>query len=253
MAQDTFPKCVQYVFEEEGGYADNPGDPGGPTNMGITQRTLSAWEGHTVSPDDVRHLTRKEATQIYKAEYWEKIDGDELPAGLDYAVFDFAVNSGPARAAMTLQEIVGVPQDGVIGMQTIRAVEGRDVADLINMLCDKRKAWLQTLMAANTFGAGWTARVDRVRSRALALAAENKDSPAAAGSGDATAKARQSDTSVTSILTKPEALGSLGSVATGLAAIATGRGPVQYALAAVMILFALVGVWYFIRRVRREP
>ncbi|KXF75346.1 acetylmuramidase [Paramesorhizobium deserti] len=253
MAQGTFPQCMRYVFEEEGGYADNPADPGGPTNMGITLRTLSAWRGHAVSPDDVKNLGKAEATQIYKVEYWNKIDGDELPAGLDYAVFDFAVNSGPARAAIMLQEIIGVPQDGVIGMQTIRAAESRNVADVINALCDKRQAWLQTLMAADTFGTGWTSRVERVRSRALALAAENKDSPAANGAGSATAKARQSDTSVTSILAKPEALGSLGSVATGLAAIATGRGPVQYALAAVMIMFALVGVWYFIRRIRGEP
>ncbi|PRD42412.1 acetylmuramidase [Phyllobacterium phragmitis] len=252
MAQDTFPKCVRYVFEEEGGYADNPADPGGPTNMGITLRTLSAWKGHTVSPDEVKALSKAEATKIYKVQYWDKVDGDALPAGLDYAVFDFAVNSGPARAAITLQEIVGAAPDGVIGLQTIRAVESHNVADVINTLCDKRQAWLQTLMGASTFGTGWNSRVDRVRSRALALV-KSGGRHAVAASDVATAKANQSDTSVSSILTKPEALGSLGSVATGLAAIATGRGPVQYALAAVMIVFALVGVWYFIRRIRNEP
>ncbi len=95
----NFQKVIPYIFSEEGGYVDNPDDPGGATNMGITIATLSAWESRQVSPEDVKEMTQATATQIYQTQFWNKIDGDNLPSGIDYAVFDFAVNSGPGRAA----------------------------------------------------------------------------------------------------------------------------------------------------------
>lgn len=249
MAQGTFPKCIQYIFAEEGGFSNNPADPGGATNMGITQATLASWEGHEVTLEDVEDLSRQTATQIYQAEYWNKIDGNLLPAGLDYAVLDFAVNSGPPRAAITLQQIVGANPDGLIGMATIQAVYNQNVDYVINTLCDRRLAWLQTLSTFNVFGDGWSNRVERVRTRALALAAGSTAKPAIAIPQPATAKAWQNSASIPSILAKPEVLGSLGAVASGIAAITTG----QYSFVGAMLLSAGVGIWHFIQRVRSEP
>ncbi|AHA99598.1 conserved hypothetical protein [Brucella ceti M644/93/1] len=167
----NFQTVMPYIFSEEGGYADNPADPGGATNMGITINTLSAWEGRQVSPQDVKELTQATATQIYQVEFWNKIDGNDLPSGVDYALFDFAVNSGPGRAAKTLQKILAMPEDGIIGAQTVAAAAARSPEGIINALCDARAAWLRGLSTAATFGNGWLARVERVRARALALAA----------------------------------------------------------------------------------
>ncbi|MBB3215234.1 lysozyme family protein [Ochrobactrum sp. RC6B] len=252
--KSNFQKVMPYVFSEEGGYANNPADPGGATNMGITIATLSAWEGHRVSPEDVQNLTAATATKIYQAQFWNKIDGDNLPSGIDYAVFDFAVNSGPGRAAKMLQGILGVPEDGVIGAKTVAAASIRPAGEIINALCDARASWLKGLSTASTFGEGWLARVERVRARALALADKSPvPRPVAALNDVAPTKARQGDTAVTSALMHPEALGTMGSAVSGLAAIVSGNGPVQYALAIVMLACATVGLWYFIRRVRNEP
>lgn len=251
--KSNFQKVMPYVFSEEGGYVDNPADPGGATNMGITIATLSAWEGHRVSPEDVQDLTRATATEIYQAQFWNKIDGDSLPSGLDYAVFDFAVNSGPGRAAKMLQGVLDVPEDGVIGAKTVAAANMRPAGEIINALCDARATWLKGLSTASTFGKGWLARVERVRSRALALADKSPVPRPVAVMSEVAPKARQGDTAFTSALMHPEALGTMGSVASGLAAIVSGNGPVQYALAIIMIACAAVGLWYFIRRVRSEP
>lgn len=249
----NFKKVIPFIFREEGGYVDNSIDPGGATNMGITAATLSAWEGHPVTSLDVQNLSAETATRIYHTEYWNKISGDDLPLGVDYAVFDFAVNSGPARAARALENVLGVSEDGIIGAQTLAALAARSPKDVINTLCDLRENWLKRLSTASTFGKAWLARVERVRSRALALADE-KPIPASDGAKSATPtpKASQSDLSLTSALKHPEALGSMGSVISGLAAIATGNGPVQYALAVIMVACAVAGLWYFVRRVRYD-
>lgn len=248
----NFKKIIPYIFSEEGGYVNNKNDPGGATNMGITLNTLSAWKRHPVSTLDVMDLSQAEATKIYQQQFWDKIAGDELPSGIDYAVFDFAVNSGPGRAAKMLQAIVNQPEDGVIGAKTIAALLVSSPEVIINALCDARASWLKGLTTASTFGNGWLARVERVRSRALALTSTPPLTEPAEPKAEALPKARQQDTAVTTILKHPEALGTLGSAASGLAAIASGNGPVQYALAIVMLACAIVGLWYFIKRIRNE-
>ena len=127
--QSSFGAALAFVLRQEGGYSDNPADPGGATNLGITRRTLAGWR--KVSPwwnlpkTAVQALSAAEAGEIYRALYWSPVAGDDLPAGLDLAVFDFAVNSGPDRAARALQGIVGVAVDGRIGPKTLAAVGER--------------------------------------------------------------------------------------------------------------------------------
>jgi lysozyme family protein len=170
MARNAFEDCLAFVLEEEGGYSDMPGDPGGATNMGVTRATLSAWRGKPVSKDEVISLEREEAAGIYKAHYWNAIGGDYLPAGLDLALFDDAVNSGPRQAVRDLQRALNVPADGIIGPITLAAIEAATLAELVGGLCAARKARLASLPQFSRFGRGWTRRIQRAERQALALA-----------------------------------------------------------------------------------
>jgi len=173
-AADRFARCLDIVLAAEGGYVDNPLDAGGATNMGITRQTLARWRGvvpwSALPRAEVRALTRAEAAAIYEAEYWRRVSGPELPAGLDLALFDYAVNSGPARAVKTLQTLLGVAADGLVGPVTLGALRRRDTAGLIGALCDARLGFLGRLASFSTFGRGWTARVATIRAAALAMA-----------------------------------------------------------------------------------
>lgn len=169
MTAKTFDEALRLVLKHEGGYSDNPADPGGATNLGITIATLRDYRGHAVSKADVKTLTVAEAGAIYRKNYWDKVRGDDLLSGLDYAVFDFAVNSGVGRAADFLQTCLRVDADGKIGPATLDAMRGRDVRQTIIELCDSRLAWLKRLPTWKTFGKGWSSRVEDVRGRALAM------------------------------------------------------------------------------------
>jgi lysozyme family protein len=170
MARNAFATCLAFVLEEEGGYGDMPGDPGGATNMGITRATLSAWRGRPVNKEDVLSLEGDEAAAIYKADYWSAISGDDLPAGLDLALFDDAVNSGPRQAVRDLQRALDISADGLIGPITLAAVEAAPPAALVAKLCAARKARLSALPQFSRFGRGWTRRVQRAERAALAFA-----------------------------------------------------------------------------------
>lgn len=161
--------CFDRVIAHEGGYANHPADPGGPTNWGVTQTTLSRWRKYPCTAADVKRLTKLEASLIYRSWYWKPVRGDALPAGLDYAVFDCAVNSGPGQAAKFLQRIAGVDVDGVIGEKTLNALAGKRVADLINRYCDARLAFLKSLRTWRSFGKGWSRRIAEVRAFALQM------------------------------------------------------------------------------------
>jgi lysozyme family protein len=170
MASDNFEAALKHVLQHEGGYADHPSDPGGATMMGITRATLEQWRGHPVSKDDVRALARAEASQIYRARYWNAVTGDQLPAGLDLALFDYAVNSGPGRAARTLQGLIGVVSDGVIGPKTLAALSGQATPALIRDICAARRNFLRNLPTAPVFGRGWMRRVAAIERASLHMA-----------------------------------------------------------------------------------
>ncbi|WP_083982391.1 glycoside hydrolase family 108 protein [Devosia soli] len=171
---DRFETCLSEVLRYEGGYSDHPSDPGGATNMGITRKTLARWR--KVSPwtalpkAEVATLTRGEAGQIYRANYWNASKANALPPGLDLALFDFAVNSGVDRAVRTLQATLGVAADGEIGPETLTAIAKGDPQGLVNALCDRRLRFLESLATFPTFGRGWTRRVAAIRAAAIAAA-----------------------------------------------------------------------------------
>lgn len=170
-ASARFAACLAEVLRHEGGYVDHPNDPGGATNLGITRATLSDWRGRPVTKSEVRALTVAEASAIYRARYWDPVRGDALPPGVDLAVFDFAVNSGPGRAARTLQQVLGVTQDGAIGPITLAAIaRAPGPVTIIMDLCDARMRFLRGLGTWPTFGRGWTRRVAEVEAAAMGVA-----------------------------------------------------------------------------------
>ena len=179
----SYDTALQAVLEHEGGYVNHPEDPGGATNRGVTQRVYDAWRKRQgLRSRAVKAIAADEVAAIYRAQYWDAVRGDDLPAGLDYAVFDFAVNSGPARAIHYLQANLGVTADGHIGLVTLGAAARAKPRQVIDDLCDSRLAFLKKLKTFPTFGKGWTRRVGlaataskpvdpkSVRGRALAMA-----------------------------------------------------------------------------------
>lgn len=183
MAARNFAAALAHVLRQEGGYVDHPADPGGATNLGITQGTLAAWRGRAVNKDEVRALGREEAGAIYRARYWDAVRADTLPAGVDLSVFDCAVNSGPSRATRLLQRALGVAEDGLIGPATQAALDRADPAALIGAFTAARLAFLEQLSTFPVFGRGWRRRLAATEAAARRLAGSTgspptrKDSP----------------------------------------------------------------------------
>jgi lysozyme family protein len=179
MARESFGPALTCVLAQEGGYSDHPDDPGGATMMGITRATLAAWRGAPVTKADVRALARDEAAAIYRARYWNAVRGGDLPAGVDLAVFDFAVNSGASRAIRSLQRALGVTVDGLIGPETMAAANARPASETIRALCAGRRGFVERLSTFPVFGRGWTRRIREVEATALKLALPTAVSPKA--------------------------------------------------------------------------
>jgi lysozyme family protein len=168
--KDNFDEALKAVLHHEGGYVFHKDDPGGMTNLGVTKRVWEEWVGHEVDEKAMRALTPEIVGPMYKAKYWDKIKGDDLPAGVDYAVFDAAVNSGPGRAAKWLQSCVGVEPDGGIGPKTLAAVAAFDPAELVDDYSKRRLSFLMDLPHWPTFGKGWGRRVADVGKTGMDMA-----------------------------------------------------------------------------------
>jgi lysozyme family protein len=172
MATTDFEYCMRTVLVFEGGKVDNPNDPGGRTNQGVIQRVYDGWRRRKSLPlRSVYQMEDAERDDIYRNQYWAAVRGDDLPAGVDLAVYDGAVNSGPAQAIKWLQRALGVAVDGHIGAATLRALdECTDMDALIEKICARRLAFMQSLRTWGTFGKGWARRVAAVQRAGLLLA-----------------------------------------------------------------------------------
>lgn len=170
MSKDNFITCLKHTLKWEGGYSDHPSDPGGATNYGVTHiryNQYRQWKGLSKRP--VSQITRTEMEDIYRHYYWDVVKGDDLPLGLDLAVFDYAVNSGPRRAVKHLQGILGVNIDGLLGPDTIKAIHKSNVSTLIKALCDRRLRFVKGLRIYKTFGRGWGRRIKGIRKTGLSM------------------------------------------------------------------------------------
>ena len=169
--RSNFDKALSAVLQHEGGYVNHPKDPGGRTMKGVTQAVYDDWrEDKGLAKQSVRDITPAEVMAIYKLLYWDRVKGDALPAGVDYCVFDFAVNSGVNRAIRFLQRAVGVAEDGQLGPITLQAVSAMGADCLVDAICNARMTFLKGLKHFNVFGKGWTRRVEDVRAKAKAIA-----------------------------------------------------------------------------------
>ena len=167
----NWEKSLRFVLAHEGGYVNNLKDPGGMTNLGVTKATWEAYVDCDVTESQMRALTPAKVAPLYKERYWDAVRGDDLPAGVDFAMFDFAVNSGPVRAIRTLQSSLAVPTDGMIGPRTLKAVSMIEPGVVIDNLCRERVQFLARLSTYKTFGRGWIRRVNEVEVQAREMAA----------------------------------------------------------------------------------
>ena len=168
----NYNECLKIILMHEGGYVNHPKDPGGETNLGVTKRVYEEWGG----TKEMKDLTVEDVEPIYKINYWDKIKGDDLPDGLDLCVFDFGVNAGPGRAAKFLQKLLGVTQDGGIGPQTLGALQsaiGEDkvtqTREMIEKYQSMRQEYYEGLSTFDTFGKGWTRRVEETTHEAISM------------------------------------------------------------------------------------
>lgn len=166
--KSNYKTCLATILKYEGGYVNNPRDPGGATNKGVTQKVYDSWRKKQGLPTQtVKNISQTEVESIYKNNYWDVVKGDDLPSGLDLAVFDYAVNSGPGRATKQLQKILSVPQTGIMNATTVDAAKKNPNAWAA--LCAERLAFMKSLNTWSTFGRGWETRVNDVRKKAAAL------------------------------------------------------------------------------------
>jgi lysozyme family protein len=167
----NFEVCLTKLLVHEGGFVHHEKDPGGMTNLGITIRVWEEWVGHPVSEKEMRKLTPLMVAPLYKRKYFDACRANELISGVDYCVFDCAVNSGVGRAIKLLQSVVGATPDGSYGSITAALVKKAEEnpAKLIEDYCAKRLEFLQSLKAFPTFGKGWTRRVEEVKAEALKM------------------------------------------------------------------------------------
>lgn len=168
--RDNFERSLGFVLQFEGGYSDHPSDPGGATNLGITIENLRLWRKREVSKKEVRELTVADVEPIYRDNYWDACRCDDLPSGIDFAVFDCAVNQGVGRAARFLQQASGAIVQGGIGPQTLGKVKEADQEELLIEFMARRMQGYATLVKLfRVFGLGWSRRLVQAHTIAVSL------------------------------------------------------------------------------------
>ncbi len=271
--ETNWPTVNGWIGLSEGGFVNHKKDPGKATNHGITIFTLSDDLGRPATIQDVKNLTKAEAERILKSRYWDLVRGDELPSGLDYMVSDYGVNSGPAKAVKDLQRTLKsmgfkLKIDGLMGPQTLGVLSelSKDQAEeLVRLYAKRRMTFLRGLGTWTTFGRGWTRRVMGERSgiqlndigvadRAMMMIEQRPidaiPAPIPPTEEIPNGKAEPEQPNIVDALKKPSAWGPLAGLLSALGAVTQGSGPVQYALAALVVAFIVVGVFYAIRQVQ---
>jgi lysozyme family protein len=157
--KENFEKSLELVLAHEGGYVHHALDPGGRTNLGVTQRVWEDYVGHPVDEAEMRSLSREMVAPLYKKIYWDAVCGDVLPAGVDYLLFDFAINAGTSRAVKTAQKSLGVTPDGALGPLTTEAILTANAKDFIHKFSMAKESFYRSLTTFPTFGKGWLNRV----------------------------------------------------------------------------------------------
>ena len=169
MAAANYQKCLDMILHHEGGYVNHPKDPGGETNLGVTKRVYEDFGG----TKDMKDLTVEDVAPIYEKNYWGRMKCDSIPSGLDLCVFDFGVNAGTGRSAKFLQTMIGTTADGGIGPNTLSKlsdyIDENGIEDTIKNFQAERQSYYESLSTFETFGRGWTRRVEETTESALEM------------------------------------------------------------------------------------
>lgn len=246
MAASSYDGSLARLLVHEGGYTNHPSDPGGPTKFGITIFDYRKYVKPGATAADVKAMTLDEAKRIYRAKYWDAQRCDALPAGVDYAIFDYGVNSGIGRSGKVLRRCLKlVDSTSVVNDGVIYAADHADAKKLIEAICDERLRFLKGLRTWPVFGVGWGRRVAEVRKVALALAAkadtQSLPLPAGPSSGE------HADKGVVAVA-KGAQQGSAGAVVAAGAAAAqqahsSGARPWLVAAIVIVVIAAAIGAW----------
>ena len=169
--KDNWQQSFRLMLASEGGFSNHPSDPGGMTNLGVTKATWENWIGRQSDEAEMRGLTPERVEPMYRKKFWDAVRGDELPVGLDYLMFDFAVNAGAGRAIKTLQSSVGATPDGGFGPITMAAVQAVDPVELIERFSQAKENFYRSLNTFATCGKGWLNRVADVKQKASSMVA----------------------------------------------------------------------------------
>ena len=167
--KDNFHDSLIMLLKHEGGFVNHPRDPGGMTNLGVTKKVYEEWMGREVSEQEMRDLQPKDVRDLYKKNYWDRCKCDDLPSGLDFAVFDWAVNSGTGRSSKGVQKACGAEPDGAIGPKTLALVKGQNTQYMIEKFGEIRQNFYESLSTFDTFGKGWTRRNKETTEEALKM------------------------------------------------------------------------------------
>lgn len=262
MVASNFAPSLSAVLKHEGGYSNHPSDPGGVTLEGIIQRVYDGYRTSKGLPKKPLLVSMRkdpawiaERDDIYRRNYWAPSRCDDLPPGIDYATFDASVNSGVGQSAKWLQRALGVRDDGVVGDVTVAAARAaKNPSAIVQSMCDQRLAMLKGLRTWPVFGKGWSSRVQDVRRVASAMAISGSqgraDLPARTLQAEETGKGVTEDRTLTSIAKSPEGLAAGVSIGGAILNAAGDPGPLQWAIAAAVIVAVCVGAWWFIKRQR---
>jgi lysozyme family protein len=167
----NWPTSLALILKSEGGFVNHPSDPGGMTNLGVTKKAWEAYVGHPVDEAEMRALTPEIVAPFYKARYWDACKCDQLPIGIDYAVFDFAVNAGVSRASKTMQTALGTAADGIVGPATLGVAVNADPDHFLEKFSAAKEQFYRNLPTFEHFGKGWLRRVSEVKQTAEGMIA----------------------------------------------------------------------------------
>jgi len=165
---NDFKECLDLVLKSEGGWVNNPKDPGGETNLGVTKAVWEEWVGHPVAT--MKNLTKDDVAPLYEQKYWRPCYGEVLPRGLDFLCFSFGINAGSGRSVKLLQQSLGLVSDGVIGSKVMQKLRESNIADVIKSFSESRREYYKSLKNFPIFGKGWISRTDKEEQEALNMA-----------------------------------------------------------------------------------
>ena len=173
--KSSFDGAFNHVMQSEGGYNNDPLDPGGETNLGVTKKAWAAYLGRAIQDGEMAALTQSAVKPFYKSQYWDKIRGDDLPKGIDYIVFDFAINAGVRQAILFLQRCVGATADGVIGPATMTKIAQSNMRMVILGFTNQKELFYRDIAqrkpSQERFLKGWLVRASTTEAKAMTMLA----------------------------------------------------------------------------------